>query len=175
MNSKILRIFYERYSREIYLYIYSMCHDRFLSEDLTQETFIKALLSLTDDQASARAWLYTVAHNLCMNALRSGSRQTPVGAFTESDDEDRSLQADTTGDLPLDTLLTDERDAMLYRGMNKLPQLKRQILYLQYFSELSQRDISRLLGITPENVRVLAFRAKKELKQYLLEAGYELS
>jgi hypothetical protein len=45
---------------------------------------------------------------------------------------------------------------------------------LQYFSELSGKDIAKLLGITTENVRILAFRGKKELKLYLKEDGYEI-
>ena len=48
------------------------------------------------------------------------------------------------------------------------------MVILQYFSGLSQKEIARVLGITMENVRVLSFRAKKELRQWIKEAGYDV-
>ena len=48
MDRDILRQFYRRYSGEIYLYLYSLCKSRETAEDLMQEVFLKALLSLSD-------------------------------------------------------------------------------------------------------------------------------
>ena len=58
--------------------------------------------------------------------------------------------------------------------MKKLDDKKREVLTLQYFAELSQKEISNILKITPENVRVLSYRAKKELKKLMEETGYAL-
>lgn len=57
MDRDILRQFYRRYSREIYLYLYSLCKSRETAEDLMQEVFLKALLSLPDQNENLRAWL----------------------------------------------------------------------------------------------------------------------
>lgn len=51
--------------------------------------------------------------------------------------------------------------------MERLDMKKREVLQLQYFGELSQKEIAAVLRMTPENVRVLAYRAKKELKKYM--------
>ena len=67
MDRDILRQFYRRYSREIYLYLYSLCKSRETAEDLMQEVFLKALLSLPDQNENLRAWLYKVARNACFN------------------------------------------------------------------------------------------------------------
>jgi RNA polymerase sigma-70 factor (ECF subfamily) len=48
-------------------------------------------------------------------------------------------------------------------------------LQLQYFGGLSQKEIAGVLGLTPANVRVLALRAKRELKCFLEENGYDFS
>ena len=63
---------------------------------------------------------------------------------------------------------------MLFKALNKLEGKKREVLLLQYFSGLSGKDIAKLLDITTENARILAFRGKKELKLYLEEEGYEI-
>jgi len=84
------------------------------------------------------------------------------------------IVAEETEENPLNKLLINERDNVLYKALNKLEGKKKEVLLLQYFSGLSGKDIAKLLGITTENVRILAFRGKKELKLYLKEAGYEI-
>lgn len=75
----------------------------------------------------------------------------------------------------LHTILTKERNQLLYHALDYLPTTKKEILILQYFGQLSQKEIATILHITPENVRVLSYRAKKELKLYLEENGYDIS
>lgn len=166
MNSDILQAFYEKYSREIYLYVYSLSHDRFLSEDLMQETFVKALLSLSEQHQNIRAWLHMVARNLYFNHTRNCRH--------EEDKAQKQKDAAILPEGPLEQLLKSERDKALYTALNQLDSRKREVVSLQYFSGLSQKEIAHILGITMENVRVLSFRAKKELKQYIKEAGYDI-
>ena len=58
--------------------------------------------------------------------------------------------------------------------MNELEERKREILLMQYFGGLSQKEIAAILKMTPENVRVLAYRAKKQLRNEMEGDGYEL-
>ena len=67
MDNEILLKLYGLYHKELYLYLYSLCGDRHLAEDLLHETFLKALLALPDGHANMRAWLYMVARNLYYN------------------------------------------------------------------------------------------------------------
>ena len=55
MEKDILKQLYQKYRKEIYLYLYSLCKNSSLAEDLLQETFLKALLSLPDDHTNMRA------------------------------------------------------------------------------------------------------------------------
>lgn len=52
MEKDILKQLYQKYRKEIYLYLYSLCKNSSLAEDLLQETFLKALLSLPDDHTN---------------------------------------------------------------------------------------------------------------------------
>ena len=63
MEKHLLSQLYQTYGREIYLYLFSLCKNSELAEDLMQETFVKALLSLSDSHKNMRAWLYLVARN----------------------------------------------------------------------------------------------------------------
>ena len=170
MENDVLAVVYRTYSREIYLYLYGLSHNRQLSEDLMQETFAKALITVMTADTGIRAWLYKVARNLYFNTYRKDKRLI-IGLENAGNKVEIREEIEES---PLSKLLTTEREEALYKALNKLEGKKREVLLLQYFSGLSGKDIAKLLDITTENVRILAFRGKKELKLYLEEAGYEI-
>ena len=162
MEQKLLTLVYEKYHRELYLYIYSLSRNHHIAEDLTQETFLKALLSLPEEHGNIRAWLYMVARNLFFNYRKKASRNVSLEEEMKRSDEEKDLLAN---------MIENERKLQLYQALKKLDIKKREILLLQYFGDFSQKDIAAVLHITPENVRVLAYRAKKELKKYMEQQG----
>jgi RNA polymerase sigma factor (sigma-70 family) len=162
MEQKLLTLVYEKYHRELYLYIYSLSRNHHIAEDLTQETFLKALLSLPEEHGNIRAWLYMVARNLFFNYREKASRNVSLEEEMERPVEEKDLLAN---------MIENERKLQLYQALKKLDMKKREILLLQYFGDLSQKEIAAVLHITPENVRVLAYRAKKELKKYMEQQG----
>lgn len=162
MEQKLLTLVYEKYHRELYLYIYSLSRNHHIAEDLTQETFLKALLSLPEGHGNIRAWLYMVARNLFFNYREKASRNVSLEEEMKRSDEEKDLLAN---------MIENERKLQLYQALKKLDMKKREILLLQYFGDLSQKEIAAVLHITPENVRVLAYRAKKELKKYMEQQG----
>ena len=165
MNTELLNQLYRRYYREIYLYLLSLSKNRAVAEDLLQETFLKAILSLPDSHGNTRAWLYMVARNLYFNQRKQDRRLTSA---------DRSEELSGGDDL-LDRVIQDEKRKLLYRGLSRLEERRREILQMQYFGGLSQKEIAAVLHLTPEHVRELACRARKELKQWMEENGYEVS
>lgn len=166
MNKKLLQQLYETYRQELYIYICSLCHNTTLADDLLQETFLKAILSLPDNHTNMRAWLYMVARNLYFNYIKKESKKV----YIENENE---LGNEMDTDL-LDRMIFNDKKKILYQALNHLPEKKREILTLQYFGGLSQKEIAVILHITPENVRVLACRAKRELKSYMEEMGYDI-
>lgn len=165
MNTELLNQLYQRYYREIYLYLLSLSSNQALSEDLLQETFLKAILSLPDSHGNTRAWLYMVARNLYFNHRKREQHLTLT---------DRSEETAAEDDL-FEQVILDEKKRLLYRGLSRLEERKREVLQMQYFGGLSQREIAAVLHLNPEHVRVLAYRAKRELKQWMEENGYEVS
>lgn len=151
MDNDLLREIYQKYQKEIYIYILSICKNRSLAEDLLQETFLKAILSIPNSSGNLRAWLYKVARNLTFNELKKQKKLKPL------EENENPYE---------DFYLSDER-IMLLKALSKLKEEKREVLLLQYVGGLGQKEIAKILNISLENVRVLSFRAKKELKAYL--------
>ena len=149
MDNEILLKLYSLYQKELYLYLYSFCVDRHLAEDLLHETFLKALLALSDGHTNMRAWLYMVARNLFYNQQKKKSQEILM--------EEQECFPE------------EENRRILYQAIRRLELKKREVIQMQYFGGMSQKEIAAVLHITPENVRVLAYRAKKELKKDLEE------
>lgn len=169
MENKILQQVYHKYHREIYLYLYSLCKNHEVAEDLTQETFLKAMLSLSETHANIRAWLYLVARNLYFNYSKKENRNV----LLDECEMESAFYVDSAKET-LERILTDERRRLLYQALKKLDERSREILTLQYFCNLSQKEIAALLKLNPENVRVLSYRGKRRLKEYMEANGYEI-
>lgn len=167
MNRDLLQLVYNKYAKEIYLYLYSLCKNNSMAEDLMQDVFVKPIISLSDEHPNLRAWLYKVAHNLCINRLRKEQRVELYDEIPEKSISDQVFNDDT-----LSGILKTERNKMLYGYMNRLPGIQREILFMEYFSELNHTEIASALGIKPGNVRVIAHRARKELKRMLEGDGF---
>ena len=169
MENKILQQVYHKYHREIYLYLYSLCKNHEVAEDLTQETFLKSMLSLSETHANIRAWLYLVARNLYFNYSKKENRNV----LLDEGEMESAFYVDSAKET-LERILTDERRRLLYQALKKLDERSREILTLQYFCNLSQKEIAALLKLNPENVRVLSYRGKRRLKEYMEANGYEI-
>lgn len=160
VENKMVQLLYEKYGIEIYRYLYALCGSRELAEDILQETFCKALLSLPDRHGNARAWLYMVGRNLMFNEKKKKSREIP----------EETVEAGRMGhqeDLPEQLALRREGEEELYRALLKLDARKREILTLNYLDGLTLKEAAGIMGISYENARVLSHRAKQEAKKLM--------
>ena len=101
------------------------------------------------------------------NYYRREKEKVPLG-------EVQQIQ-NTASQEVLEGILKEEKNRLLYQAMNELEERKREILLMQYFGGLSQKEIAAILKMTPENVRVLSYRAKRELRTYMEDHNYDLS
>lgn len=163
MEQDALHALYRCCQRELYLYLLSLCRNEALAEDLLQETFLKALLALPPGHPNIRAWLYRVARNLWLDFQRKNGRLVST---------EEALEPRSTED-PVEKILTDERTCLLYEALSHLEPRKREVLQMQYFGGLTQKEIGSILQIKPEYVRVLAMRGRKELRKWMEGHGYD--
>lgn len=163
MENNLVKKIYILYSKEIYLYIYSICHSKEIAEDLTQETFVKAILSLANSHKNMRAWLYIVARNLTYNHLRKHNKEIIkdeiiVEKFNE----------------PVDEIIKNEDKRYLYKTLFKIKSETREILILKYFNGLSIKEISSITNLTEQNIKVIIHRGKRKVRKIMEEEGYEI-
>ncbi len=150
---------YRDYARVVYRYLLTLTRDAHLAEELTQETFYRAVKNADgfDGSCKVTTWLCAIAKN----ALRSYRRSHPPTA-----EQDETAACSEGADA---ALLAEEGRLQLLQKLHRLEDPTREVMYLRVFGQLSFRQIGAVLGRTETWARVTFFRGKetlsKELKQ----------
>lgn len=158
MEPKNLEELYRRYAGELYLYAFSLCQERAQAQDLTSEAFCRALLSLEGAEDGWKGWLFKVCRNLWLDQCRRRKRLTG-----EPPDPER-LTAE--GDL-LEDLIREETRRTVYRAVQELSPLDREVITLYYYGELPLKEVGAAMGISPGAARTMLCRARRKLKTRL--------
>ena len=150
-------LFSENYAF-IQKYLTKLCRDPSLAEELTQETFFRAYMNLSQlrDRDKAPVWLCQIAKN-CYYAWYNASRKT--------EELDEELVSDTP-DLA-ESLIRKELSAEAFSRLHELEEPYKEVFLLHVFANLSLKEISTLFGKSESWTRVTFFRARKKLKEKL--------
>ena len=146
--------------------------DPTLAEDLAQETFVKAFRSLATYDATRRfsSWLFRIAHNTALDALRR-PRPATVSIDAPQDDGRQSPQ-----ELPAPPSADPAEQQALGRALedalNRLRPEYRAAVSLRYDEGLSFDEIGHVLGVPQATARTHVHRARKELARLLDAAGW---
>ncbi len=153
-------ILVRQYQQEIYRLAYRMTRNAEDAKDLAQEAFVQAYRSLGTFRGQSRfsTWVYRIAVNLCLNHLKSASRQDPA--------EVNGRLADQRED-SLTALLTDERDRALAQAIEGLPPQQKATLTLRVQQGLSHREIAQVLDCSEGTAKANYFHAVRALQRKL--------
>ncbi len=137
------------------------------AEDASGEVFLRARRSFEsyDPDRPFRPWLLSIASHHCIDQLRR--RSTEARLFEASDLESGDLAE--PGPSPLARLVRSQDRAALLRAIEALPDKFRLPLLLRYWSELDYPAIADTLGVSPNQVGTLLFRAKRRLRERFAE------
>jgi RNA polymerase sigma-70 factor (ECF subfamily) len=156
-------VLFERRHKEIYTHCYRMCaRDAEKANDAFQDTFVKVFTrkDLFTDASNGRAWLYRIATNTCLNALRYDKRHPTEGLQDTHRSVNPSMQPDFA------TEQGSLREA-LETAVAKLPKELREPFILRELEEFSYEEVSEQLGITVAAARQRIYRAKMQLRDEL--------
>lgn len=144
---------YRRYSAAIFGYCLVRLSDRQAAEDATQEVFLKVHNSSGESVGNARAWLFTVARNVVIDAARR-SRATPVHVELEAA-VDRATAAVGEDEFSAMDVATN-----VFIALRRLPARQRRAILLRDFQDRSSQEIADELEMRSASVDVLMCRAR---------------
>jgi RNA polymerase sigma factor (sigma-70 family) len=155
-----------RYQSLICSLAYSATGSLSQSEDLAQDTFVAAWKQLADlrEPAKLRAWLCGIARNLIHNALRRQRREPSHDAETlEAIAEPEALEP-----LPVEHAVSREEEAILWRSLERIPEIYREPLVLFYREHQSVTAVAQNLDLSEDAVKQRLSRGRRLLHEQVL-------
>lgn len=147
---------YEDYFETVNKYLFCLTHNNDISEELTQETFYKAVKKINTYKGECKmsVWLCQIAKNLWYDECRKRKIITDI-------DSEKMQVIDT---LEENVIANDEK-MLLYKKMQLLDEKTREVMYLRITGELSFKEIGIILNKTENWARVTFYRGKNKLKE----------
>ena len=159
-NTKAYAQLVDRYKDLVYTLALRMLKHKEEAEEVAQDTFIKVFKSLDNFKGDSKfsTWIYKVAYNTCLDTIKKNKKHHNNVAI----DEYTFNKLDTI-DNALDNIIKEEKSVLIKNCINKLPEDSSALLTLFYFEELSLDEISKIINIEANTVKVKLFRARKKL------------
>ena len=150
--------YYRENGKKVYLFLMSLCHEHDTAEELTQETFYRAIKSLDryDGKCSVYTWLCGIAKNLWLKEL-SHRKRHPLAEADENRPSDEP-SPDVSTEL-------NETKMSVLKQIHALPEQEKELILLRATGELSFREIGEIFGKSENWARVTYYRAKQKLSR----------
>ena len=150
----------------VYRYSLSLCRSETEAQDITQETFLKAMKAAEsfEGNSSLYTWLCAIAKNLWLNQCKKQSREVLPENIS-------NLQADN--DPSIEQQVADKETAMhIHKVLHDLNEPYKEVFSLRVFGQLSFAEIAKLFSKTESWARVTYHRARKMISEKMGKDGY---
>lgn len=150
---------YDLHIDRVYKFVFYWLPSQADAEDITQEVFVRAWRSIDKYKVSGApfiAWLITIARNLVNSHYRSAKKLVPLDDMDPAGDSNPQREAE----------INFTRD-YVRQAIMKLKGDKQAVIQMRFISEMSYEEVAKALNKTEGSVRVLQYRALKELKDIM--------
>jgi len=150
---------YQLYFKEIYLYVLSLSKNESISEEITQETFYKALHSIQSfrGETDIKKWLFSIAKNTYFSYCRKHKYLIPNEIM-----DNISLEVNF-----VDHIIDREYACLIHQYLHSMEEPYKEVFTLRIFGELSFERIGALFGKSAGWARVTFYRAKNRIIDYM--------
>ena len=158
---------YDHYQGSVYRFLYYRTRSQTLAEDLTSETFLRALRNMSGFRWQGKdfgAWLMTIARNLCTDHFKAGRTRL------EHSTDDMGVHDDAT-EGPENAVLTGLTNEILLDGLRRLSDEQRDCLIMRFLQGLSIAETAEVLGRSEGAIKQLQLRGVRNLAK-LMPAGW---
>lgn len=147
---------YKEYFDVVNKYLFCLTHNSDIAEELTQETFYKAVKKIDTFKGNCKisVWLCEIAKNLWYDELRKKNKTIK---------EIELYDIETIENIE-ETIISNEEKIDFYKKLQKLDKTTREVIYLRITGELTFKEIASILNKTENWARIVFYRGKNKLK-----------
>jgi RNA polymerase sigma-70 factor, ECF subfamily len=164
-NEAAIEMLVRQYETSVFRLALSIIGDQAEANEITQETFISALRSLSSyqEKQSFKAWLYTIALNQSRSHLRKRKTLERLRTTLNS-----LFRVETQKQvMPEESVMQNDNEAEIWKALNQLDEPFRVVVILRYFHELSIAEISEILSINEGTIHSRLHTARARLRSAL--------
>lgn len=146
-NENALTVLVDRYIKDVYQFAYQLTNDSGMSEDIVQESFVKAWKHMRNFRAggSFKTWIFTITRNTAIDWLRK-QKEVRISSFENSDGHNALLESTASNELLPDELLARAEDSTYATALlMQLDSKYQEVLTLRYSSNMTFEEIGQLL------------------------------
>jgi RNA polymerase sigma-70 factor (ECF subfamily) len=162
----------ERYQHKVFHTCNVLLKNREDAEDIAQEVFVEVYRSIGNfrGEASLSTWIYRIAVNRCMDYIRMKQRKKRnLFAFSSKSHDEIDRLPVINHAHPHQILEQNEREALIQKAIDQLPERQRLAFNLAKIDGLKQDEVAQIMETTVSSIESLLIRAKKNLKEVLLK------
>ena len=150
---------YEKYFETVNKYLLCLTRNNNISEELTQETFYKAIKKINSFKGDCEiaVWLCQIAKNLWYDECRKNKKRLDM-------DDEKLFNLQAIDNVEEDLVLK-ERKVLLYKNLQMLDEVTKEVVHLRVNGELSFKEIATIFNKTENWARVTFYRGKEKLKE----------
>ena len=154
----------EKYKHMVYTLTLRIVKNREEAEEVAQDVFVKAYKNLANFKGDSKfsTWIYKIAYYASLDVIKRNKRQIKLDDIDTLYDGDLENVQDA-----VKYLHEEERKKVINDALLKLNEDERIILTLFYFEELSIKEISKIVNLSDDNIKVKLFRSRKKLASIL--------
>lgn len=164
-----LRWLMNKYQEPLYVHVFGMMGNQADASDVLQNSFIKVFryIGKFERQAKLYTWLYRIATNEALTALKKRQRTATVSLEHRADD------ADQTEVQPIahESVDGDRAQALLSAAIDGLPPKQKQVFWMRYYEEKSYQEMSELLETSIGALKASYHHAVKKVEDYIKSQG----
>lgn len=162
-ETDMFRLLVERYHERIFILSRGFVHQLQDAEDITQETFLRAFISLGSFRGSSEfsTWLYRIGINSAYTFLRKREKKSILSFYESKVGAIANLLQTNKNDNPHRILSSKEVQELIYREIDRLPQRQRVAFIFSRLDEMPQKEIAQIMSLSVHAVESLIQRAKK--------------
>ena len=151
---------YEENCNEIFLYIMSLCGDRYLAEEIVQETFYRAIKNIDSFRGDCKlvVWLCQIAKNIYFTKVQKNKRFV----HDESAFDDDGYNVDSSFE---EKLVEKETVIQIQRYIHELKEPYKEVVYMHLFGEMTFERVAEIFGKSASWAKMTYYRGKKMIME----------
>lgn len=144
---------YRKYTPQVYKFLFSLCHDKYLAEELTQETFFQAMKSIDKFRGDCRiyVWLCSIAKHLWYQELKKREREKTLKLSQQGGEDETEFE---------NAVFEKAEVLEIYKILHTFEEPLREVMYLRLNGNFTFKEIGEIMGKDENWARVTFYRGK---------------